>query len=118
MKTLGTYGTMYFVKDMKAAVVLQREKLGFKPSYESEHWTEFSFNGHSLCLHWSDSPEDLKKGGILIIRVSGLNEWQKHLKDHGVDVSKEITEVSPGAYSLNYRDLDGNTYSLYEDARS
>lgn len=116
--TTNTYGTMYYVKDMKKAVALFRDTLGYKPSYESNEWTEFPINGHSICLHLSGGAEDQAKGaGILIINVSDIRGVLADLQKKDVKVS-ELHEVHPGAFSFNVKDADGNVFSFYEGPKS
>jgi extradiol dioxygenase family protein len=79
-KIKGTYGTMYYVKDMKKETAFFKEKLGLKPGYESADWTEFPLNGHSLCLHPVEGKKDVPANGSLIIHVDGLKELVADLK--------------------------------------
>jgi catechol 2,3-dioxygenase-like lactoylglutathione lyase family enzyme len=113
----GTYGTMYYVRDMKKSVSYFKELFGAEPLFESPEWTEFGFNGHSLCLHLANSEDTLKmgKGGILITKVKGVHAQVERLKAKGVEFLGDVHEVYPGAYSANFTDPDGNLYSLYED---
>lgn len=113
----GTYGTMYYVTDMKKAVAFYRDAVGMKPGYESEYWTEFKMDGgHSLCLHWLEPGQKAKSpGGILIIRVKGIRETVNALRGKNIEFLGDIHEVHPGAYSADFRDSEGNIVSLYED---
>ena len=108
----GTYGTMYFAKDVLKTAKFFKEKLGLKPGYESADWTEFAVGGQSLCLHPAgDKPH--AKNGTMILHVDGIRALVGDLKTKGVKVS-EIREVHPGAFSADFTDLDGNVVSLYE----
>lgn len=109
----GTYGTMYYVRDMAKAVEYYREQLGLKPTFESPDWTEFSVNGHALCLHIAR--QDSSCPGVLILKVKGLEALVSRMKSKGVEFTGPIKEVHPGAYSADFRDPDGNTISLYEN---
>lgn len=109
----GTYGTMYFVNDMQKSVAWYKDKLGLKPSWESEGWTEFPVNNHSICLHLRTPDKKHLAGGYAIIRVTDLNHVVAELKDRGVRMDN-ITEVHPGAFAVRLYDPDNNILSLYE----
>ncbi|MBI3552919.1 MAG: VOC family protein [Elusimicrobia bacterium] len=112
----GTYGTMYFVKDVLKTAKFLKEKLALKTGYESADWTEFHVGGQSLCLH----PEGEKthaKNGTMILHVDGIRTLAAELKAKGVKVT-DVHEVHPGAWSADFTDLDGNVISLYEGPKS
>lgn len=109
----GTYGTMYYVKDMKASVSLFKNTLGLSPHFESDDWTEFSINGHSICLHSTGPKTPFKAGGTLIMRVTNIREVVSDLKKRDLRLG-EVHEVHPGAFAADFTDSDGNSYSLYE----
>ena len=92
----GTYGTMYYVKDMAKSVKFFSERLGARPSFESPEWAEFRFGGQGLCLH-----------------LAGIKQFAAELKAAGTAVG-EIHEVPPGAYAADFKDVDGNVVGLYE----
>lgn len=110
----GTYGTMYYVKDMGKAIQYYADQLGLKPAFESDDWAEFSVNGHSLCLHKGDGPTG---AGVLILKVNQLEKLVGQMKSRGVEFVAPIKEVHPGAYSAEFKDPDGNVISLYENTQ-
>src|SRR5688500_6955649 len=113
----GTYGTMYYVKDMAKSSAYYKETLGLKPRWESPEWTEFDVNGHGLCLHSIDTAGKVPhEQGVLILHVKGINEMVSALKAKGVEFLKDVKEVHPGAYSVEFTDPSGNLLSLYEDS--
>lgn len=116
-KVKGTYGTMYYVKDMAKAVKFYKERLGAKPSFESPDWTEFPFGGASLCLHPIGAKAKPHANGCLILHVDGIRQMVADLKAAGVEVS-DVHEVHPGAYSAEFQDPDGGMLSLYEGPKS
>lgn len=111
----GTYGTMYYVKDMAKSVTYYQETLGLKARFESPEWTEFEVNGHGLCLHATDKGNAPNEQGVLILDVTGIREMTTALKAKGVEFVSEVKEVHPGAYSSDFRDPSGNLVSLYEN---
>lgn len=112
---LGTYGTMYYVKDMKKAVAWYSEKLGVKPAHSSPHWTEIPLSGHSLALSVADKDtRDAHANGSLIIRVEGLSRLIEDLKAKGASVIGEPREVQPEGQIVQVADPDGNLVHLYE----
>ena len=117
-KVKGTYGTMYYVKDMAAAVRLYTEKLGLKPAYESPEWTEFPVGGHSLCLHSTKGAKAITTNGVLILHVDGIVALIERLKAQGVKVLSEPAEVHPGAWGAQIADADGSAVSFYEGPKS
>jgi catechol 2,3-dioxygenase-like lactoylglutathione lyase family enzyme len=110
----GTYGTMYFVRDMKKAVDWYKNVLGLHPSMESEGWTEIPIQNHSICLHPYDASKKDLAAGYVIINVSNIKNVAAELKKQGVRID-EIKEVCPGNYSVNLYDPDGNVVSLYQE---
>lgn len=109
----GTYGTMYFVKDMKKSVDWFKSKLGVKPDFASEQWTEFPLGGHSLCLHQADPKHNQAANGTLILHVEGIREMVSRIKSVGAKAT-EPREIHPGALGAEITDPDGNVLSLYE----
>jgi len=109
-----SYGTMYFVKDMKKAVTFYRDVLGLKPTFESDDWTEFDFKGHVLCLHNADPKIQSGTNGILILDVNDIHELVTHMKMSGVEFAEGIKQVSECGVAADFRDPDGNLVSLYE----
>jgi hypothetical protein len=116
IKILGTYGTMYYVKDMGKATAFFKKNLGLKPSRESAEWTEFSLPGHALCLH-SGLKEDAPRSGILILHVENVKAARSALLAKGLKVST-INEVHPGAHACDFTDVDGNAMAIYQGPKS
>lgn len=117
LKILGTYGTMYYVKDMKKAVEFFSEKLGAKPGMQSPEWTEFPFGGHALCLHAYKDDKSPAANGSLILHVEDIRAFVAHLKAKLARV-EEPREVHPGAWSADFVDPEGNHISLYQGPKS
>jgi catechol 2,3-dioxygenase-like lactoylglutathione lyase family enzyme len=111
-KILGTYGTMYYVKDMKKSVEWFSSRLGLKPDHESKDWTEFHLGGHALCLHLAKK-DPYPANGSLILHVGDIKGIVASLKKAGATV-EEPHEVHPGAWAADVRDPDGNVLSVYE----
>ena len=115
MPITGSYGTMYYVKDMAKAVKYYKEAHGLKPRFESHEWTEFDLGGHGLCLHVVGKDTTGSTDGVLITKVTGLTALVEDLKKRGVEFIGPIKEAHPGAHSADFKDLDGNLLSYYED---
>jgi predicted enzyme related to lactoylglutathione lyase len=110
----GTYGTMYYVRDMARSVKLYKEAFGFQVLSESPYWSEIAQpGGQVLCLHLADSSMKSLPGGILIQNVVKMSELIEKLKAKGVEFTAPPHEVHAGEYTTHYRDLDGNEVSLY-----
>lgn len=113
---IGTYGTMYYVNDMKKSVAYYKDHLGFTQVNESEGWSEFSLpGGNRLCLHGTDANTKKPQNGIMILEVKKLPELVKKMKANGAEFAGDIHPVHPGAHSIDFRDPSGNVVSLYED---
>lgn len=110
----GTYGTIYYVRDMDVSLRWFKESLGLKPSFESPHWSEFDCGGHSLCLHILEKGKKSTSSGLLILRVKDIYGVVIDLQSRGVVFEREPHEVHPGAFSADFKDPDGNIVSLYE----
>lgn len=110
----GTYGTIYYVKNMAESISWMKEKLGFLPSFESPQWTEYDCGGHNLCLHIRTEKDKIDSSGLLILRVKDIWGVVEDLKNRGVKIEREPYEVHPGAHSADFKDLDGNIISLYQ----
>src|SRR5947209_3818486 len=107
-----TYGTMYYVTNMKQAIEFYRKTLGVKPSDEGETWTEFDFGGHKLCLHATKPEETYPLNGILILNTDGVKSIFEKWKGDGLNVFN-LHEVHPGAWTFHLRDHNGNEHSIY-----
>lgn len=116
-KIVGTYGTMYYVNSMEAAVAWHSKALGgLKPSFESPDWTEFPLpGGHSLCLHGLMPGQKNPQIGVLIIKVKNLDALIPHLNSLNVEIVTPKNEVHPGAYCLDVLDDSKNRMSFYEN---
>src|SRR5688572_8132336 len=110
----GSYGTMYYVADMKKSVEFFKAKLGLKPSFEDPNWVEFRQGEHALCLHLKEGAHNAHPHGQLILRVEGIGELVASLKAAGVKV-QEPHEVHPGAWASEFVDPDGNVVGIYEE---
>ena len=109
----GSYGTMYYVRNMKKAVTLYKKKLGLSPATESPFWTEFNVKGSRLCLHIADKKMKKLPGGIMIINVKGMTKLVAALKKAGVKFNGNPHPVQGKDYTIDYYDSDKNLVSLY-----
>ena len=107
-----TYGTMYYVDDMKKSISFYKSNLGITPTYESPEWTEFSVGGHNLCLHAKNPGETYTANGVLIFSVDGIKNLFEKMKQEDLNVYN-LHEVHPEAWTFNLKDLSGNEVSLY-----
>ncbi len=108
-----TYGTMYYVNDMKEAVSFYTKTLGVKPSHESPDCTEFSLGEHHLCLHAKNSgQDDFPENGILIMNYDGVKSLHDSMKRDGYNVFG-LHQIHPAAWSFHLKDTSGNETSFY-----
>jgi predicted enzyme related to lactoylglutathione lyase len=110
----GTYGTMYYVTDMKKAVQYYRDMFDLKPESESDEWSSFDIGGHRICLHNLESGKTSDGKGVLITNVTNLKGMVVELKKRGVEFVEDIKQVCEGGYSADFRDPSGNLVSLFE----
>jgi len=110
----GTYGTLYYVNDMKKSVRYYKDCFNLNPEEESEAWTTFNLNGHRLCLHACEEGQKVDGNGILITNVKNLEKVVSSLKSHGVEFVKEISQVCEGGFAADFKDPSGNVISLFE----
>jgi predicted enzyme related to lactoylglutathione lyase len=110
----GAYGSMYYVSDMKKAVDYYKNVFDLTPTMESPQWTEFDWNGHTVCLHAAAPGAKVDGKAIFIAKVKGLTEVVKELKSRGVEFLGEIHNVCEGGYAADFRDPSGNQISLFE----
>lgn len=110
-----TYGTMYYVQDMKSAVQFYSGKLGIAATHESPEWTEFDVGGHKICLHKKESGKTYAGNGILIFNYDGVKGLYDKAGRDGLSVSG-LHEVHPGHWSFNVTDCCGNETSVYGPA--
>jgi len=113
-----SYGTMFYVSDMKISIQWYKTKLGLSPSYESPDWTQFELpNSHSICLHAMEAGAAKKpeNDGILIIEVEGLDSLLDSFRKSDVRIVSDKREVHPGAFSADISDAEGNPLSFYEN---
>ena len=110
----GSFGTLYYVKDMSKSVQYYKDIFNLKPKCESPEWSEFDFNGHSLCLHAAAKDMKIDGKGILIVKVKNLREVVGTLKSRGVEFVHDVHEVCENGFSADFKDLSGNLLSLFE----
>ena len=110
----GTYGTMYYVRNMASAVDYYKKSFGFKARMESPDWVEFEMpGGQAICLHKAEPNMKSLPGGTMILNVVKLKELCAHLKETGVKFEGEPHNVHADDYTVNFIDLDGNQVNLY-----
>ena len=107
-----TYGTMYYVDDMKASVAWFARLLKAKPRYASAEWSEFAVGAHALCLHAKGKGTRHRPNGVLIVSVDGVKKLFETLKKRRLGVSG-LHEVHPGAWTFDLEDPSGNQLSFY-----
>ena len=107
-----TYGTMYYVDDMKKSVKYFSKLLGRKPRFASPEWTEFAIGPHALCLHEKGRKSKPSPNGVLIVNAKGVRALFEKYKKQKLNVSG-LHEVHPGASSFTLRDPSGNEISVY-----
>lgn len=107
-----TYGTMYYVTDMKKSVAFFKEKFKVTSAYESEGWTEFNIGGHNICLHALHDGKEKPQNGVLILKFEGVKALREKMIGEDIRVS-EAHEVHPGHWSFHAYDPDGNDFSVY-----
>ncbi len=107
-----TYGTMYYVDNMKEAVTYYKNTLGAKTGYESDSWTEFDIGGHKLCLHAKNAGEKYDANGILIINQDGLKALFEKMKGDKLNVFG-LHEIHPEAWTFHMKDSSQNEISFH-----
>lgn len=110
----GTYGTMYYVRDMDKSVKFYKELYAKEPESHSSEWTTFNLNGTTLCLHLADKAAEIDGKGILIHNTKNLKGMLPLLKSLGLEIEKDYHQVCEGGYALDFRDPSGNRMSLFE----
>ncbi|MEK6775072.1 MAG: VOC family protein [Bdellovibrionota bacterium] len=110
----GTYGTMYYVHNMKKSVQYYKDNFNLTPEDETPEWTTFSLNGHRICLHLINENHSPEHNGVLIANVSNLEGVVSELKKRGVEFISEIKNVCEGGYAADFKDPNGNVLSLFE----
>ncbi len=110
---LGSYGTIYYVKNMKKAVEFYTKKLGVKPTTTDDYWSEFDLKGARLCLHLADKKMKKLPGGVMILSVKKLTALVAALKKSGVKFLGKPHQVHGDFYTVDYYDADKNLVSLY-----
>lgn len=112
----GSYGVMYYVHDMKKIKDFYENAVRLVLRFESEKWIEFDLgDGTAICLHACKDGKKPIEGGTLIVNVKDIHSKVFDLKKAGVEFSREVYEVRPGAFTADFRDPTGNLISLYED---
>lgn len=110
----GSYGTMYYVRDMKKATAFYRDTIGLVPAMEDEGWTQFDLNGHALCLHPAGEKKITQGGGVLIIEVADIRKVVNRLKEKRVEFHGDINDMGECGLCAEFQDLDGNVLSVYQ----
>ena len=115
----GTYGTMYYVRNMKKSVAFYRDVIGLKPDFEDDGWTQFSVGGAALCLHAAGdtaivpaAPKSASNG-IVILEVEDIRGMVGALKEKRVEFTGDLNDTGCG-WCTEFKDLDGNLISLYQ----
>ncbi len=111
----GTYGTMYYVRDMQKSVQFYKDLYGKNPVFESPEWTQFDLNGSSICLHGVGEGQEIDGKGMLIHSVKGLKDAIPALKAMGVEFVKDYHEVCENGFAVDVRDPSGNVISFFEN---
>jgi catechol 2,3-dioxygenase-like lactoylglutathione lyase family enzyme len=107
-----TYGTMYYVDDMKKSVAYFKKLLGLKPGYQSAEWTEFPIGKHHLCLHAQGHGAKTRPNGVLIVDAKGVKALFEKLRKARHRVFG-LHEVHPAAWTFTLADPSGNELSFY-----
>jgi hypothetical protein len=107
-----TYGTMYYVDDMRKSIGYFKKLLKLKPSYQSREWTEFQIGDHRLCLHAKERGGKYTHNGILIMSAKGVKSLFDKLKKRKLKVYG-LHEVHPAAWTFTLKDISGNELSFY-----
>ena len=107
-----TYGTMYYVDDMKKSVAFFKSVLGISPGYEDSSWTEFKMGEHRLCLHAKNPSEKYAANGILILSKDGIKAHFEHMKRDGLNVFG-LHEIHPEAWTFHFKDANNNELSFF-----
>jgi len=107
-----TYGTMYYVDNMKKSVAYFAKLLGKKPRFESKEWTEFAVGGHALCLHEKGRGSKTRPNGVLILSAKGVKALFEKYRKQKLDVFG-LHEIHPGASTFTLKDPSGNEISFY-----
>ena len=107
-----TYGTMYYVDNMKAAVEFYKTKWGLQPSHESPDWTEFAVGDHNICLHVKRAGEKYRENGVMIFNVEGVKGLFDKMGGQGIRV-EGLHQVHPEAWTFHGFDNSGNEFSFY-----
>ena len=114
----GTYGTMYYVRDMNKAIAYYTALLGKAPADTSPEWTTFKLGDASLCLHGTEGKnvegKDIFGKGVLIMNAKNLKDSIPALKAMGVEIETDYHSVCEGGYAIDVRDPSGNLISFFE----
>jgi lactoylglutathione lyase len=114
---LGAFSVSLAVKDIEASKLFY-EKLGFAKfaGDQSKNWLIMKNGDHVIGLFqgmfdkniltfnpgWNNDAQKLDE-------FTDVREWQRHLKDRGVNMISEADETSTGPASFMIVDPDGNT---------
>jgi catechol 2,3-dioxygenase-like lactoylglutathione lyase family enzyme len=108
----GTYGTMYYVRDMEKSTAYYQDVLGLEPNFKSSDWTTFKLGESVLALHLTTG--EVSGNGILIMNSKNLKATVPTLKSKGVEFVKDYHAVCDGGYAIDIRDPNGNVVSFFE----
>lgn len=109
----GSYGTIYYVRNMKKSCAMYAKKFGLKAGYESEFWTEFDVKGGKICLHLAEKSMKKLPGGVMILNVKGMTALIAKLKKAGIKMNGKPHKVHGTDYTVDFYDLDKNLVNLY-----
>lgn len=114
--------TGIYADDLEKAEAFYREVLGLDVLTKEPGRHVFFRVGNSVLLVFH--PAGTLKGGLLPphgtqgpghfalgIPTESLDEWRDHLRDHGIEIEKEV-EWPRGGKSLYFRDPAGNSVEL------
>jgi len=112
--------TFLWVKNWDTAINFYSQTLGFNKTYESEGWAEFNIPGlkdvYFAINRWNND-ESIPQNHFITFRVSNLDNFLKHLKEHNVKITSEIEEFieeGQGLRMFKFSDPDGNILTASE----
>lgn len=108
------------VRDMKAARAFYEGVLGLRCVWEPDPDNVYLTSGEdNLALHRADggSPDrgTLDHFGFILPSREAVTDWERHLREAGIEILKEVKDHRDGSRSFYARDPDGNVIQmLYE----
>jgi catechol 2,3-dioxygenase-like lactoylglutathione lyase family enzyme len=107
-------------RDLPAAVVFYRERLGLKVAYEAPHWVEFDAGGTRLALHARPSglnhPLHAAQRVAWCLETPSLDTWVDEMRARGLHFATAPIEEEFGLYA-EALDPDGNVV-VFREPRS